>query len=258
MLTNLTAIVLGAVEGLTEFLPISSTAHLTLTAQIMGLDQSAFVKTFEIAIQSGAILAVIVLYWRRFLDVAVLKRVLAAFIPTAIIGLILYKLVKEYLIGNIAVTLWALAIGGLALIVFEKWFKTKPESDMSDIRSLSYGKSVLVGLVQAISIIPGVSRSAATIIGGLFCGLSREAVVEFSFLLAVPTVLAATGLDLFRSAGDFHSSDFGLLAIGFIAAFVAAILAIKFLLNYLKKHTFTGFGVYRILVVLIFVVVLYL
>jgi undecaprenyl-diphosphatase len=251
------SLILGLIEGFTEFLPVSSTAHLILASDILGLDQSAFVKTFEIVIQSGAILAVIVLYWKKFLDVEILKKVIAAFIPTAIIGYILYKLVKNYLIGNITVVLWALAIGGVILIAFDYFFKPKQNyAAVNDIKSLTYGKAVTIGLVQAIAIIPGVSRSAATIIGGSFAGMSREAVVEFSFLLAVPTILAATGLDLVKNINSFSADQTGTLLIGFIAAFVTALMGIKFLLSFIRSKSWVWFGVYRLAIVTLFVLFL--
>lgn len=248
------SLILGLVEGLTEFLPISSTAHIIITSNALNIIQSDFVKTFEIAIQSGAILAVLVLYWRKFTNLEVLKRVIWAFIPTAILGLIFYKIVKAHLIGNMTVILYALAIGGVVLIVFEKYQKkrnsqTELPSESTDI---SYKNSFLIGIFQAIAIIPGVSRSAATIVGGMLLGIKRETIVEFSFLLAVPTILAATALDLLKSFHQIvNSSAFiGELSVGFVASFFMAIISIKFLLNYLKKNSLTAFGIYRILLVI--------
>lgn len=264
MISGFSALILGIVEGLTEFLPISSTAHLILASRLLGISQSNFAKTFEIAIQSGAILAVLALYWRKFLDIEVLKKVVVAFIPTGIIGLILYKLVKEYLLGSMGVVLAALAIGGALLIIFEYVFKKKLDSAVLDdstsdnggSASISYKKAFWVGVFQSIAIIPGVSRAAATIIGGMLLGIRRETIVEFSFLLAVPTMLAATGLDLLKNADAFSSSEFGILFIGLAVSFVTAILSIKFLLRYIKKHTFTGFGVYRIILTALFLFLL--
>lgn len=265
----LNSLILGIIEGFTEFLPVSSTAHLILAAQALGLDQSAFVKTFEIAIQSGAILAVIVVYWRAFLDRAVLARVIAAFIPTAIIGFVLYKLIKNVLIGNLAVVLWALAVGGAAIVIFELHVRRRsrrlatpegPERSARDeIRVLGLRKAAMIGLVQAVAVIPGVSRSAATVVGGLMAGMSRAAVVEFSFLLAVPTIVAATGYDLLKSAGEFSGDQTVSLAIGFVAAFVTALLGIRFFLSYIRRRSFIEFGVYRIalvVVVLLFILVM--
>jgi len=240
------AIIFGIIEGLTEFLPISSTGHLMLTAQVLG-GQTEFLKTFEIVIQLGAILSVVVLYWRSFLvDFAVLKRVIVAFIPTGILGLIFYKIVKTYLMSSITTVLWALAIGGVVIIAFE-WIN-KRDGGTGEIAKISYKKAALIGVFQSIAMIPGVSRSAATIIGGLSLGLSRKAIVEFSFLLAVPTMLAASSMDLYKNATAFSTSQIGFLAIGFIVSFLVAILAIKFFLKFIQKHSFTWFGVYRILI----------
>ncbi len=201
-------------------------------------------------IQSGAILAVVLLYWRKFTDWGILKKVIVAFIPTGVLGLIFYGVVKNYLLGSTAVVLWSLAIGGILLIIFEKFLSGN--EGMGEIKDLSYGKAATIGLFQSVAMIPGVSRSAATIVGGMLLGLKREAIVEFSFLLAVPTMLAATGLDLVKSFHSFSSSQFGVLALGFIASFVMAVVSIKFLLNYIRKHSFTGFGVYRIILVVVF------
>ena len=162
----LDAAILGVVEGVTEFLPISSTGHLILASSLLGLTQTDFVKSFEIAIQLGAILSVVALYWRKFLDVEVLKKLAVAFIPTGIIGLIFYKIAKQYLIGNEAVVVGALIIGGLALIAFEYFHSDS--ADEGSAQSISYKQSALIGLFQSIAIIPGVSRSAATILAGSF------------------------------------------------------------------------------------------
>ncbi len=251
MITTFAALILGIVEGFTEFLPISSTAHLILTSHLLGLSQSSFVKTFEIAIQSGAMLAVVAVYWRKFLDFEIIKRITAAFIPTAIIGFFLYKIAKEYLLDNLSVVLWALALGGILLILFERFYRVTERTN--DIREISYGRLIAIGIAQALAIIPGISRSGATIIGGLFLGLSRAAIVEFSFLLAVPTIFAATALDVFKNWETVSSADMSSLSIGFIASFITALISIKFLLAFVRKHSFVSFGIYRIALVLVFI-----
>jgi len=252
------SLILGIVEGITEFLPISSTAHMVLAAKVMGLTESDFIKSFEIIIQFGAILSVVVLYWRRFLvDFESLKRVLAAFIPTAIIGFLLYKLIKTYLINSEPIIVWALVLGGIILIAFELFHKEKSDA-VEDISKIPYSKCVAIGLFQSLAIFPGVSRSAATIIGGLTLNLRRATIVEFSFLLAVPTMLAASVLDLLKSGSSFSASQFGVLGLGFAVSFVVALLSIKFLINYIKKHTFIPFGVYRIVIGLAFMASMYL
>lgn len=244
-------LILSVVEGITEYLPISSTAHLVLTSRIIGLTQTEFIKTFEISIQLGAILAVVALYWRRFLvDRKLIKNLIIAFIPASIIGFFFYKFIKNILIGNYAVTLWALFLGSIALILIERLLK-KRKQDL-DLKKLTLKNSFIIGIFQSVSVIPGVSRAAATIIGGLIMGLSRESATEFSFLLAVPTMLAATGLDFVNSYKLFNSTQFLTLGIGFTFSFVTAILAIKFLISFVKKHDFTVFGVYRIILAMVY------
>lgn len=245
----LDALILGVVEGVSEFLPISSTGHLILASNLLGLPQTGVLKTFEIAIQLGAILAVVVLYWKRLLNIELLKKLAVAFAPTAVIGFTVYPFFKASLNGNMQVVVWALLIGGIALIAFDYWKK----EEQGTVDDLTYWQCALVGVCQSVAIIPGVSRSAATIVGGELLGLSRAAVVEFSFLLAVPTMLAATTYDLLKQAGTFSSSDFGLLGAGFIAAFVVALVSIRWLLSFVQTHGFALFGVYRIILALVFI-----
>lgn len=246
------ALFLSAVEGFSEFLPISSTGHLILTANLLKVTQTDFVKSFEIFIQLGAILAVVVLYWKTFFShIVTWKKVLTAFIPTALIGLLLYALIKQFLLGNAYVTLFALFIGGLLLIVLELLYKEK-DHHVESIEAISYKKAFFIGVAQSLSVVPGVSRSGATIIAGLFLGIKRKTAVEFSFLLAVPTMLAATALDMTKSNFSFSSYEWSLLCIGFIGAFLTAILAIKFLLAFIRHHTFIPFGIYRIVLAILF------
>lgn len=241
------AFIFGIVEGISEFLPISSTGHLILTSRLLGLPHTEFLKSFEIAIQLGAILSVVALYWRSFLiEREVLKRVLAAFIPTGILGFLLYKSVKKFLLGNDAVVLWSLFLGGLFLIVFEKRHK-QSDTAIASIAEMPYAKAVLIGVFQALAVIPGVSRSAATIIGGLLIGVERRAIVEFSFLLAVPTMLAATALDLMKNAGTFSADQFSFLGVGFLTSFATALIVVKWFLRFIQRHSFISFGIYRIL-----------
>ena len=228
------ALILGIVEGITEFLPISSTAHLILASRMLALD-SEFVKSFEIIIQFGAILSVVVLYWKKFWHWDVLKKLVVAVIPTGVIGLTVYRAVKGYLLGNLTVVLLSLLIGGIALIIFER-FRNGSEADV-DFAEITYRKAFLIGLFQAIAVIPGVSRSAATIVGGSLIGVSKRTIVEFSFMLAVPTMLAATGLELVKGRGAL-AGHYDVLAVGFVVSFVTAIIAIKSFLGYIKKRDF--------------------
>ncbi|MFH0975050.1 MAG: undecaprenyl-diphosphate phosphatase [Spirochaetota bacterium] len=245
-------LIMAIVEGITEFLPISSTGHLVLTAEVLKVQQTEFMKTFEITIQFAAILSIVAIYWRKLLvDRRIFARVAAAFIPTGILGLIFYKIVKRYLLTNTTLILWSLFLGGIALIVFELLHKEKDDS-VDDLASIPYGKAVIIGIFQSIAMIPGVSRSAATIIGGLMLGIKRKTIVEFSFLLAVPTMLAATCLDLYKNAGDFSMDQISVLSTGFVLSFIFAFLSVKWLLKFIESHTFISFGIYRIILSIVF------
>lgn len=238
-------IVLAVIEGVTEFLPVSSTGHMIIASHLMQMPQTEFLKTFEIAIQLGAIAAVAGLYWRTFLlDWEIDLKILAAFVPTAIIGLLLYKIVKNVLLGNAWVVVWAWFTGGAVIILFERFYPIK--NDVKEMKKISYPQAILIGVCQSLAVIPGVSRSAATIIGGLILGVERKTIVEFSFLLAVPTMLAATVLDLIKTDADISLDQWGILGLGFLVAFIVAWGSVKFLLHYVQRHNFTAFGVYRI------------
>lgn len=249
-LTLLHAGILGMVEGFTEFLPISSTAHLVLISRLLNISQSDFLKTFEIAVQLGAILSVVVLYWKKLFRPDLIGKITTAFLPTAIIGFLLYKIVKSFLLTDITTILWAMGIGGLGLIIFEILYKGKGLKIQG--QNISYKQSFWVGVAQSLSIIPGVSRAAATIIGGLMLGVSRETIVEFSFLLAVPTMFAATIYDVYKSREVLTISNLGLLSVGFVLSFLVAIISIKLLIKFIKNRTFVGFGIYRIILALAF------
>ena len=250
-MTLLDRFLLGALEGFTEFLPISSTGHLILLSEVLGIPSTEFVKSFMIAVQLGAIAAVVILYFKKFLDIEVIKRLIVGFIPTGIIGFTLYQLIKDYLLGNSLIVVWALFLGGIALIAFELLHK-ESEEEPEEIRTLPYRTVALVGLFQSVAMIPGVSRSAATIVGGLLLGMRRTTIVEFSFLLAVPTMVAATGYDILKSFDTFPTDGFGLLAVGFVTSLVVALLSMKLLISFVKKHTFIPFGIYRIVLAVLF------
>ncbi len=244
------ALILGVVEGVTEFLPISSTAHLILASHLLRLTETEFVKGFTIIIQLGAILSVVVLYWKKFWSWDVLVKLAVAFIPTGVIGLTVYKLVKGYLLGNLNVVLTSLLVGGIALIVFERFNKHEMGAEI-DFSEITYGRALLIGVFQTIAVIPGVSRSAATIVGGPLIGISKRTIVEFSFMLAVPTMLAASVLDLYKSHSAI-AENVPALAVGFVVSFITAIIAIKSFLNFLKKRDFTFFGWYRIALAVVY------
>jgi len=246
----LSAIILAIVEGLTEFLPVSSTGHTILAAIILGVQQTEFVKSFEIALEFGSILSVVVSYWRLFLDYNILKRLFVAFVPTGIVGLVLYRVFKELLLGNSQIVLWALLLGGVFLILFELSYREKKGT--TELSKIPYRHCLLIGIFQSVSIIPGASRSAPAIMGGLALGMKRETIVLFSFLLAVPTMIAASGFDLAMSASEFSTGQFEVLLVGFAISFLVAFAAIRLFLNYVRNHNFIPFGVYRILLVVVF------
>ncbi|MCS7262106.1 MAG: undecaprenyl-diphosphate phosphatase [Aquificaceae bacterium] len=245
------ALIMGAIEGLTEFLPVSSTGHLILTAHVLGLPHDQFTKSFEIAIQLGAILAVVFLYWRRLaVDLELWKRIGVAFLPTGLLGFSLYRLIKDYLIGNDVLVVFTLVLGGVFLLFADR--VCERFCHIGDIRELSYGRALVIGLFQSLAIVPGVSRSGATIVGGMLMGLNRRTSAEFSFLLAVPTMLVATGYDLLRSHEEFSLAQWQVLGVGFVSAFLFAMLSVKALLSFLARHSFLPFGVYRIAVGLLY------
>lgn len=255
-MSYLHAIILGIVEGITEFLPISSTGHMIIVSSMMGIEESTFTKAFEVIIQFGAILSVLVLYWRRFLPQwSFYKKLFVAFLPTAIIGF-LVKDVVENLLGNVQVVAWALIAGGLILVWSDKIFAhlTAMGRKTSD---LSYIDAVKLGLFQAIAMIPGVSRSAATIMGGLTLGMNKKEAAEFSFFLAVPTMAAASGYKLLKIYKTIEPSQIGVLLVGCAVAFVVAMLAIKFFIGIVTRYGFRGFGFYRIAVGVLILVLIY-
>lgn len=244
----LQTIILSIVEGVTEFLPISSTGHIILTSNLLNITQTEFVKSFEIIIQFGAILAVVVIYfsklWNNF---KVWKNILVAFLPSALFGLFFYRYIKLYLIGNSAVVIWSLLIGGVVMLLFEKYFKYKD-------RKLTYKSYLMIGLFQVLSMIPGVSRAFATIFGGMVVGMKRDDATEFSFFLAIPTMAAATGLDLMKTdASVWTNSNLITLLTGFIVSFVTAYIAVKWLIKFVQNNNFNIFGWYRIVLALIFI-----
>jgi len=254
---NLTgAFFLSVIEGITEFLPVSSTGHLILFSNFLRISQSDFVKSFEIFIQLGAILAIVVLYFRSLVrSFKIWRIIMVAFIPTGIFGLILYKFIKHFLLGNSLVVILALIFGGLALIILEKIHQEK-ESHTENIEKMTLTQAATIGLFQSISMIPGVSRAAATIFGGMLMGVKRKTAVEFSFLLAIPTMLSATGLDLVKSQLGFSTQEWILLVLGFTGAFLTAAMTVKFFLKYIQSHNFIPFGIYRIIIAIVFWTVL--
>jgi undecaprenyl-diphosphatase len=238
------AIILAVIEGLTEYLPVSSTGHMIIASSIMGIASDEFVKMFTIAIQFGAILSVVVLYWKRFFQsIDFYLKLFVAFLPAAVIGFLLNDYI-DALLENVIVVAFSLMIGGVVLLFVDKWFKYQ-ENDPDE---MTYGKALAVGFFQVIAMVPGVSRSAATIIGGLSQNLTRTAAAEFSFFLAVPTMFAATAYKMlkFQKEVGFTLENIPVLLVGNVIAFVVAMVAIKSFITFLTKHGFEMFGWYRI------------
>jgi undecaprenyl-diphosphatase len=242
------ALIIAIIEGLTEFLPISSTGHMMIATAVLGVKATPFVKLFTIAIQLGAILSVVVLYFKRFFkSFNFYLKLLVAFIPAAIFGVLLGDYIDAALENLMGVAV-ALFIGGIVLLFVDKWFKNNYQDEEKDI---TYPKALKIGLFQCLAMWPGMSRSACTIIGGMTQGLTRKNAAEFSFFLAVPTMFAATAkklLDFYKEGISLNGQEINLLIFGNVIAFIVALLAIKSFIGFLNKHGFKGFGWYRIIV----------
>jgi undecaprenyl-diphosphatase len=246
---TLQSIIIAIVEGLTEFLPISSTGHMIITEKALGITETDFIKVFTVAIQLGAILAVVVLYAKKFFDFKSWQfyvKLAAAVVPALVLGFLFGKKIDALLESSLTVAV-SMLVGGVVLLFIDKAFKTPT---IQSEEKISYGKAVTIGVWQCIAMIPGVSRSAASIIGGMQQKLTRSVAAEFSFFLAVPTMLAATGYKLlkyYKERGGFTGEEIKQLAVGNIVAFIVAMLAIKFFIGFLKKYGFTIWGWYRII-----------
>ena len=250
-MTTIQAILLAIIEGITEFLPVSSTGHMILASALMKVQDPEFTKTFEVVIQLGAILAVGVLYIKRFfVSLDIYLKLIAAFIPTGVIGVLAYKTIKAYLFNPFVVSI-SLIVGGIILILLDKWTAEK-KSEVEKVENISYMGAFKIGLFQCLSMIPGVSRAAATIFGGIYSGFDRKLATEFSFLLAIPTMFAATGKDLWESKDLIHADNIKLLLVGGIVAFIFAIIAVKGFIAFVQKYGFKHFGYYRIIIGILF------
>ncbi len=247
------AIIIAIIEGLTEFLPVSSTGHMILADSLMAIQDKEFAKTFEIVIQLGAIMAVLLIYIKRFfVGLDIYMKLFVAFLPTGIIGLLAYKTIKHYLFNPFTVSI-SLIVGGVVLILLDKWSEQK-KSEYKEIEDITYKGAVKIGLIQCVSMIPGVSRAAATIFGGVFSGFDRKQAAEFSFLLAIPTMFAASGYDLLKEKDNIQSDDITILLVGAFVAFLVAIVAVKGFIAFLNKYGFKHFGYYRIVLGVLFLV----
>ena len=253
------AIIIAIVEGLTEFLPISSTGHMIITGKLLSVPDDEFTKLYAIAIQLGAILAVVVIYWRKFFDFSnwnfYLKLIIGV-TPALVLGFLFADKIDDLLESTTTVAV-ALLLGGIVLIFIDRGFKNPT---IHSEKEVSYKNSFIIGIWQCLAMVPGVSRSAASIIGGMQQKMTRSAAAEFSFFLAVPTMLAATGYKLLKfylDSGGITREQIQLLAVGNLVAFIVAIFAIKFFINFLKKHGFKVWGYYRVVLGIVLLVMIY-
>lgn len=241
------AIILAVIEGLTEFLPVSSTGHMIIGSSLMGIQSNEFVKLFTVAIQLGAILSVIVLYFKHFFQsVGFYLKLLVAFLPAVFFGLLLSDKIDQLMESPLTVAI-ALLIGGIILLFVDKWFK---DGNIDNTNDITYSTALKIGLFQCLSMIPGTSRSAATIVGGMSQRLTRKAAAEFSFFLAVPTMFGATSkklYDFYKDGYQISAEQVNLLIIGNVVAFIVAMLAIKYFITFLQTRGFQLFGWYRII-----------
>lgn len=245
------AVILAIVEGITEYLPISSTGHMIITEKLLGMESTEFTKAFIVNIQFGAILSVVVLYRNRFFQsVDFYLKLMVAFLPAAVIGFLLEDIINKML-GSVEIVAVSLLLGGVILIYIDKWMNGKNIND-----EITYPKALRIGFYQCIAMIPGVSRSAATIIGGMAQRLSRTTAAEFSFFLAVPTMFAASVFKLVKNREMITQEHINILLLGNIVAFIVAMLAIKFFITYLQRHGFKLFGYYRIALGLVILILL--
>ena len=245
------AIIIAIVEGITEFLPVSSTGHMIITQKLLGIEPDAFVKLFTVNIQFGAILSVIILYWKRFFQsFDFYIKLFVAFLPAAFLGF-LFSGYIDRMLESVLVVAISLVLGGIILLFVDSWF-----NEPSEDQKITFPKAFIIGLFQTIAMIPGVSRSAATIVGGLTQKLSRKNATEFSFFLAVPTMFAASAYEMIKSYKAIQPQHINVLIIGNVVAFLVAMLAIKGFVAFLTRHGFKIFGYYRIIVGAIILILL--
>ena len=249
-MTLFQSFILGIVEGLTEFLPISSTGHLILVQKILSLTESDVLMTFDIAIQLGAILAVVILYFSELWNMAMIKKLIIGFIPTGIIGVLVFKHIKA-LLGSPLIVVVSLFVGGAIIIFADRWYK-KATQEIGVTSHIGYKQAFLLGLYQTLAIIPGISRSGAMIVGGMYMRIEKKALTEFTFLLAVPTMCAATFYSIYKHPESVtHLSNSLPLLVGFITSFVVALIVIKMFITYIRTRSFAIFGYYRIIIALL-------
>ncbi|MDX9813674.1 MAG: undecaprenyl-diphosphate phosphatase [Sulfurimonas sp.] len=246
-MTIFDSILLGIIEGLTEFLPISSTGHLIVASELLGVDQNATNKAFEVIIQLSAIMAVIFSYKDKFTlkKIDLWSKVFVAFLPLAIVGFLFSKQIKE--LFDVIIVAWMFIVGGVVFLIVEKFFIKDEHQMESVVENVTLKQSLFIGFMQIFALIPGTSRAGSTIIGALLVGLSRKASAEFSFLLALPVMLAVSVYDFYKHFSDFDFNNLLVLGAGFVTSFVVAYLSIKLFMKFLDRFTFVAFGVYRII-----------
>jgi len=249
------AVIIGIIEGFTEFLPISSTGHMIVASKFLGVAETDLTKAYEVIIQFAAIMAVMLIYREKitFKKIDLWVKLLVAFLPLAIVGFIFKDQIKT--LFNVQTVAWMFIIGGIVFLVVEYFYKEK-ENHVKDVEKVSMIQALWVGIAQIFSLVPGTSRAGATIIGGLLTGLDRKASAEFSFLLAIPVMAAVSGYDLLKHYQDFAHANWGAFVIGFIVAFVVAYATIKLFLAFLHRFTFVVFGIYRIVFGVILLMIL--
>jgi len=237
------AAILGIIEGLTEFLPISSTAHMILASRLMGLPQTEFLKFFEVFIQIGAIFAVVFLYFNKFFDMKLIKQLIASFIPTAIIGFLLYKVIKTIFFDSTYLIAGSLIVVGILFIIVEKFNKKLTKS----VSKMTLQTAVIIGLAQALAVVPGVSRAGIVMISMMLLGFKREESAQYSFMLALPTLAAAAALDGIKMRGiALTTIEYQMVGVGLLTSFVVAYFSMRWFITFLQKKKLTSFGVYRI------------
>ena len=251
------SIILGIVEGLTEFLPVSSTGHMVLASHFLHILDSATVTTFEIVVQLGAILAVVASYHKKLFNIEMIKKLIVAFIPTGIVGVVVFPYIK-HLLDSPKLVVITLILGGVVILLVERRYKDKEDTEHSQqVSSISYKNALLLGAFQALAVIPGVSRSGAMIVGGRIKRLSRKLLVEFSFLLAVPTMFIAAAYTILKKHNELSIDSISPIVVGTIISFIVAFAVIRLALAYIRRHSFEIFGWYRIIVGIILLIVLW-
>jgi len=251
------SLILGIIEGFTEFLPISSTGHMVLVSHFLHIPESSVLSTFEIVVQVGAIAAVVVLYFKKLFDIKIIKKLIVAFIPTGIIGLVVFPHIKDWLQNPLLVAV-TLTLGGICILLVENLYEKRIENgETVEISSVSYKQALMLGIYQSLAVVPGVSRSGAMIIGGLTMRLSRKILTEFTFLLAVPTMVVATLYTIYKKHSELALDSVTPILFGTFVSFVVALFVIRYFLTYIRSHSFKIFGWYRILIGIILICILW-